>query len=113
MPRTVQLAPEVRQRIVDLIRTGTGRNAIARQLEVSTGVVSKIVREEELYFPNDWMTRESTQARQIDAWDARSKKAAELTQELIETDSRRVRRTSKLSRQIQNINRHTNGHYLA
>lgn len=100
MPAPLPL--ERRQAIAEDIRAGIGRNAIARKHQVSPSTVTGIARDEQLHFPDDWMTTRASLSRQHHAADARAQREARLIQDLLVTQGTRTRdgRETKAHRRI-------------
>jgi hypothetical protein len=112
MPET--LDPELRRTIVEHIRLGHGRNQIARELGISTGVVSKIARENYLGFSNV-QTVKATHAQQIDQWAARVEKSEAIYDEFMAAGNKPngepTRRLRRAEYALYNLDRHHSGQY--
>jgi hypothetical protein len=108
------LDPELRRKIAEHIHLGHGRNEIARKLGVSTGVVTKIARENYLGFSNV-QTVKATQAQQIDQWAARVDKSGEVWAEYMAAGNKPngepTRRLRRAEYAMYNLDRHHNGLY--
>lgn len=95
------------------IRLGLGRNAIARLHGVSTGLVSKIARENKLFFEQCVQTAQATECRSIDAWGPRVEREDKLFREYLALeqlhrtrDGKDTREHRRLSYALYNVNRH-------
>jgi transposase-like protein len=117
MPKPSPIPAETRRRIASRISMGAGRNQIAREFGISTGVVSKIARENRLYFENTGAASVATQARQIDQWAARVDREDELLRAYLaltktqRDDGTPTREEKRLSYALYNVNRHHKGQY--
>ncbi|TFC78151.1 hypothetical protein E3O45_05930 [Cryobacterium sp. TMS1-20-1] len=117
MPKPVPIPIDMRRRIAGRIGMGAGRNQIAREFGISTGVVSKIAREYRLYFENTGAASVATQARQIDQWAVRVDREDELLQAYLaltrtqRPNGQMTRTEKRLSYAIYNVNRHHKGQY--
>jgi hypothetical protein len=117
MPKPVPIPIDTRRRIAGRICMGGGRNQIAREFGISTGVVSKIAREYRLYFENTGSASIATQARQIDQWAVRVDREDELLRAYLtlartqRPDGTSTRKEKRLSYALYNVNRHHKGQY--
>jgi transposase-like protein len=117
MPKPTPIPAETRRRIASRISMGAGRNEIAREFGVSTGVVSKIARENRLFFENTGAASVATQARQIDQWAVRVDREDELLRaylaltRLQRPNGDMTREEKRISYALYNINRHHKGQY--
>ncbi|WP_022891245.1 hypothetical protein [Agromyces subbeticus] len=115
MPKPPPLPRELRDRVADDIRAGMGRNAIARAHGISTGSVTNIARDYELWFERSAHTAEATRAQQIDQWAARIEAEDKLLSQyfaLTRTTNRSgepTRSERRLSYALYNVRRHHNG----
>lgn len=108
------LPQTTRDAVADDIRAGClGRNAIARKHGISAGVVTKIARANEFWFPNDWQTMAGARARQIDLEAARLEREDELLNELLslpqttrQRDGRETKAYRRLSYKLYDLQRH-------
>ncbi|TFC03642.1 hypothetical protein [Cryobacterium mannosilyticum] len=117
MPKPTPIPTETRRRIAGRISMGAGRNELAREFGISTGVVSKIAREYGVYFENLGAAAVATQARQIDQWAVRVDREDELLRAYLalpltqRPDGSMTRQEKRLSYAIYNVNRHHKGQY--
>jgi hypothetical protein len=113
VPKPTPVPAKTRREIAMRIESGDGRNELARQYGLSTGVISKIAREHHLLFAKTGVAIAATQARMIDQWAARTDREDELLSEYLglETtmrpDGSASRKEQRLSYALYNVNRHS------
>lgn len=109
MPRPTPIRPDVRDAVLADIRSGVGRNAIARARGISAGSVSSIARAAGAFFPRCVDTATATRARQIDLAAERIDREAALWETYLATPARQdgtePRRVRRASYALYDLNR--------
>lgn len=82
MPAHELITAEVRSRIIDLALSGMARNAIAREVGVGAGTVSRVAKERGLSFDRATTTAKATAAKAADSATLRAELAADLLRDV-------------------------------